>query len=200
MPIINTRGDLAYILENEGKTTGLEIGVQSGGMSEYILERWTKCEKYYLVDPWEHQECFQDGANVDNEEQNAVLQEAKDKLQRFEERGVTLEYIRDLSTNAHRQIPDESLDWIYIDGRHDYRGVQEDLKLYWPKLKKGGIFSGHDFENADEVGRWYLDEDCNRRKDGKAVRAAVEEFAELHDRQIVVPRREYEYVTWYLRK
>ena len=38
-----------------------------------------------------------------------------------------------------------SVDFVYIDARHDYKGAMEDIKAWWPKLKKGGLLSGHDF-------------------------------------------------------
>lgn len=31
---------------------------------------------------------------------------------------------------------------------HDYCGVMEDLQAYWPKLRSGGIFAGHDYIDA----------------------------------------------------
>jgi len=204
LPIIDSRGQLAIILQNEGKTVGVEIGVQSGGFSETILKTWAKCEKYIMIDPWMHQEFLQVGAKVDSEKlkNNAMFQQKKKRLQRFEDNGVKLEYIRDLANKAQTQVPDDSLDFIYIDGRHDYKAVQEDLKLYWPKLRKGGIFAGPDFVDAfaGEIGRLYLDADGNMQEDNKGVKSAVEEFAKLHNRQIVVPRQEKKSATWYFRK
>ena len=43
----------------------------------------------------------------------------------------------------------ESLDFIYIDARHDYKAVWDDLEAWFPKLRKGGLFSGHDYVDAD---------------------------------------------------
>jgi hypothetical protein len=40
---------------------------------------------------------------------------------------------------------DGSLDFIYIDAAHDYESVKKDLAAWFPKLKPGGIFSGHDY-------------------------------------------------------
>ena len=40
---------------------------------------------------------------------------------------------------------DNSLDFIFIDACHDYECVKEDLHTWYPKLKKGGIFAGHDY-------------------------------------------------------
>ena len=40
-----------------------------------------------------------------------------------------------------------------IDARHDYCGVKEDIEMYWPKLREGGILSGHDYVNVAEAPR-----------------------------------------------
>ena len=116
---------------------------------------------------------------------------------------MELHYIRDYSTNGHREIVDNSLDFVYIDARHDYQAMQQDLALFWPKLKCGGIFAGHDFCNANEepLGQdWCTFADGTRCENAKAVKAAVEEFAAMHNKQIIVPRRETSFVTWYMRK
>ena len=53
---------------------------------------------------------------------------------------------RDFSNNVHKNIPNNSVDLIFIDGSHDYERVCEDICNYWPKLKLGGIMLGHDFD------------------------------------------------------
>lgn len=40
---------------------------------------------------------------------------------------------------------DGSLDFVFIDAAHDYDSVTRDLKAWYPKIKKGGIFAGHDY-------------------------------------------------------
>ena len=42
-------------------------------------------------------------------------------------------------------IPND-LDFVYIDGNHDYDYVKKDLELYYPKLKGGGVLGGDNFE------------------------------------------------------
>ena len=49
-----------------------------------------------------------------------------------------------------------SCDMVFIDASHTYKEVLRDLKAWHPKVKKGGIFAGHDI-------------------DAKGVRMAVEE-------------------------
>ena len=207
LPIIDRRVDLADILNDEGLTVGLEVGVKEGEFSAELLGRWTKCKTYILMDPWKHQEHYKDGANVAQSLQDRRFSATQQRLSKFKSKGVELQFIRDFSTNGHRQIANNSLDFVYIDARHDYQAMSEDLMLFWPKLKVGGIFAGHDFLNANEEAKpqegrdWCTFADGTRCVDNKAVKAAVEEFASAHDdRQILVPRRETRWVTWYMRK
>ena len=46
---------------------------------------------------------------------------------------------------------DESLDFIFIDASHDYQNVYDDIKAWFPKVKKSGIISGHDYSWGEEV-------------------------------------------------
>ena len=46
---------------------------------------------------------------------------------------------------------DEKFDLIYVDGRHSYQGVREDLHHALPLLKKGGVASGHDIDRNNGV-------------------------------------------------
>lgn len=55
-------------------------------------------------------------------------------------------HIKDFSHNIHDTFDNNSIDFIYIDGGHDYESIKNDLKLYLPKLKKNGIIAGHDYE------------------------------------------------------
>ena len=39
---------------------------------------------------------------------------------------------------------DNSLDFVFIDACHDYEAVKKDIEAWYPKVKGGGIISGHD--------------------------------------------------------
>ncbi|MCA9806745.1 MAG: class I SAM-dependent methyltransferase [Cyanobacteria bacterium HKST-UBA06] len=49
------------------------------------------------------------------------------------------------SAQAAKFFGDNSLDFVYIDGSHEYNDVLEDLNLWYPKVKPGGWFCGHDY-------------------------------------------------------
>jgi predicted O-methyltransferase YrrM len=53
--------------------------------------------------------------------------------------------IKDYSVEAAKQVADGSLDFVYIDGAHDYDNVKADLKAWLPKVRVGGIVAGDDF-------------------------------------------------------
>lgn len=51
------------------------------------------------------------------------------------------------SINAARFLQKNGVkaDLIYVDGSHEYEDVVEDLKMYYPLLKKGGVIFGDDY-------------------------------------------------------
>lgn len=53
------------------------------------------------------------------------------------------------STAAAARFPDNSLDFVYLDARHDLAGVVADIHAWWPKVKPGGVFAGHDYAEGE---------------------------------------------------
>lgn len=79
--------------------------------------------------------------------------------------GVT-EYvhpIRATSSWAAASFQDASIDFIFVDGAHDYASVHSDLVTWLPKLKAGGIMGGHDvgFPGVDKA-VWEILPDAQR--------------------------------------
>lgn len=58
-----------------------------------------------------------------------------------------LEYVRLVRTPsvmAARMFDDASVFFVFVDGSHHYEDVKADLAAWEPKIRKGGIFAGHD--------------------------------------------------------
>ena len=104
------------------------------------------------------------------------------------------------------RFPNSYFDFVYIDARHDYKGVLQDLTDWWPKLKPGGIFAGHDYMTQKEVTKetpnqvWTKNYDGTIDTTGGVVKGAVDGFARRVGRQLVVSYRERAWNTWAMRK
>ncbi len=48
------------------------------------------------------------------------------------------------SEQASKCFADESIDFVFLDGAHDYESVNSDIRAWLPKVKKGCFISGHD--------------------------------------------------------
>jgi predicted O-methyltransferase YrrM len=81
--------------------------------------------------------------------------DAKRKLSIFGSRSILM---KQTSVDAAPAITDASLDFVFIDAQHTYEAMKEDIATWVPKVRQGGLITGHDY-------RW----------DG--VNRAVNEFA-----------------------
>ena len=93
-------------------------------------------------DMWQQQSAnYADTANVDNNQQEEIFKEAQWRMAKFVNRTQAV-FHRNTSVDAALGFPDASVDFIYLDARHDYCGVTEDLYAWYPKLRVGGIMAG----------------------------------------------------------
>jgi hypothetical protein len=198
VPTFKHRDDIGDILQLEGFTTGLELGVQYGYYSNAMLSRWSKCVEYHLVDLWGPLENYEDYANVDQNKQDKIYDDAMERLKPWKSK---IRVCRNLTTVCSTNYEDEYFDFIYVDARHDFKGVAADLEAYWPKLKTGGIFAGHDYITNDESGQnWTVNYDGTIDLTGTVVKGAVDAFAAAVCRQVTVSYRESGFNTWAIRK
>lgn len=138
------REDLAHLLNCLGlNRTAVEVGVQTGVHAEAFLQSWSG-ERLLLVDKWQEisGSSYIDIANMQDQKMASHRRQCEDRLRPFGERAE----VRAMwSIDAAGTVPDSSLDFVYLDARHDFCGVLADIVAWWPKLKRGGIFAGHDF-------------------------------------------------------
>lgn len=129
---------------NADTIMGVEIGVASGWNMNHFLANipnlnLTGIDAYLPFTDW-------NGAYVSEKLLDAQFRAATKNISEFSDRS---NIIKMKSDDAASQFADESLDYIFVDGDHSYEGCLKDLQNYYPKLKKGGLFSGHDFTVPD---------------------------------------------------
>lgn len=181
---IEKRSELPSLLKQLGlKGKGVEIGVQTGRYSKKILSGSDLT--LFSVDPWirfPRQE-YRDVSNVFQLQHSYRYLKTILRLLKFKTRSVCL---RMLSEDAAQLFKPGALDFVYIDAVHTYEGCKKDIELWWPKVKKGGVFAGHDYVN----GKFFFG--------NYGVKKAVNEFVKKHKLKLYVTKEKWP--TWYVVK
>jgi predicted O-methyltransferase YrrM len=138
---------LVGLLQDRPHKHGAEIGVFEGDTTVKLLEHLPGLELLLCVDPFEHYP-----------EHTATLNPGKKKFYRADFREVEHKFnnraqlyvgrvtvLKHYSTQAAPMVRDASLDFVFIDGNHAYDFVLEDITLWLPKVKPGGLLTGHDY-------------------------------------------------------
>ena len=120
---------------------GVEIGVKKGYNAKSILKE-LNISKLYLIDIWNDYNEF--GIKNSTNEYYEIV------LKKFE-KNKKVEIIRDFSEIVVKNIENNSLDFIYIDGNHEYKYVYKDIDLWFEKVRNFGIIAGHDILNIKDV-------------------------------------------------
>ena len=119
------------------KSVVAEIGVDEGKFSQLIHKK-VKPAKFHLIDMW-GTDRFHDGKF------EAVKSYFEEEIEEGE-----VEIHKTMSTKAAQEFENGYFDWIYIDTDHSYETTRDELELYAPKMKSGGVMAGHDYR----MGNW----------------------------------------------
>ena len=129
-----------------GGLIGVEIGV-AGGEHALSLLQSLDIKKIYLIDPYEHYPEYYEGKlhfGVDQLELELMEKLAKELLSEYSDKIV---WIKEKSSLAINLIK-EKVDFVYIDGNHQYEYILEDIDNYYPIVKPLGVLGGHDYYNG----------------------------------------------------
>lgn len=132
---------LDYITEGD---VCAEVGVWRGMFSRHILSK--NPSVFYGIDPWTHfpqfgNRCYGKRKGTNQELLDNIYQQAIDNI--GSDSRVSLH--RMMSAHAAQIMPNNHLDFLYIDGNHSFEYVLADLIAFIPKMKQGGIICGDDY-------------------------------------------------------
>ncbi len=134
-------GLLPYLQKLQGELIGCEIGVCHGFTSEFLLRNIPNIKIFHAVDPYPEFVDSNGGIRLTAERQAEIKARCVARLNPYKEK---INFAFTSSFEFVKTLEDNCLDFLFIDGNHSYENTLSDCQLYWPKVKQGGIFAGHD--------------------------------------------------------
>lgn len=128
------RNRLVQVFHTLGFTAGVEIGTWAGEFAAFIC-RTNPQVHLTCVDPWL--------AYHEQPKQRSMDAYYAQAVERLAPLNVTI--LKKSSMEALPDVADRSLDFVYIDGAHQFDYVIQDLIHWTKKVKVGGIIAGHDY-------------------------------------------------------
>lgn len=142
----DTRFDLwIQLIQSANVKNMAEVGVYRGDFASKILQGCDSIEKYYMIDPWRHLDDWNKPANKSDHKFEKFLSETKEKTNFASDKRVVL---RGKTTEVIESLPDNKLDFAYIDGDHTLKGITIDLICLFSKIRIGGWIGGDDFSKT----------------------------------------------------
>lgn len=150
---INRNTLLGIIKQNRTIRTAVEVGTLRGDFAKQICEILQPLE-FFAVDPFQLYQGYTDKPNkyyFENQSNLDKLAYEVDDLIRVINQGRQSQLLRMMSHQAVDIFDDSSLDFVYIDADHTYQAVKRDIELWYPKIRDGGILSGHDYVPSGRI-------------------------------------------------
>jgi len=130
MPEAPNRWDALFeLLKTRRHSVGAEIGIASGTTAGHLVRMLPDIARYICVDPWRGQ---------------TARERREEFMERIEGVRGLIDVIEEPSVQAADMV-NVPLDWIFIDAGHRYGDVKQDIASWVPKVRKGGLITGHDY-------------------------------------------------------
>lgn len=115
-------------LSGQGLTI-VEVGTRTGETTEHLHKYCPQVGAFFCID----------------------LQEPAAGSNRLE--GLDrVTFIKGYSDEAASRFEDNSVDLVFIDADHSEAWVRRDIAAWLPKVKPGGVISGHDYDSKNHPG------------------------------------------------
>jgi hypothetical protein len=178
--VLEMRGAAEFVKENfKFPVIVAEVGVERGTNADDMASNMPNLGKLFLIDDYMPYTDYL-GGFCPPEIQAQVYEWMFKRIFRHLDKIVL---VTRSSAFAVTLFPDEFFDFVYIDGNHNYESVKQDMGLWLPKVKKGGLMGGHDFDTRNIT-----------RQD---VAEAVKDFSKENNLEYMVfPFEQLQYSDW----
>jgi predicted O-methyltransferase YrrM len=149
-----------HVLENfmreQNYRTFVEVGCREGRTTGHILKT-VPDSRVIAIDPWIANPAPKNGDSTREDYEKWDFAEIKQKF--WENVGDSRKrcaMYQCTSEQAHDKVfvsgvdfgpPVEQADIVFIDALHDYESVKSDIRMWWPRVRIGGMLAGHDFNH-----------------------------------------------------
>jgi predicted O-methyltransferase YrrM len=143
---------LQSFMAQQGYKTFVEVGCKEGRTTGFILKN-VPDSRVIAIDPW-----IADPAPANGDP-------TREDYKAWDFGKIEREFWENVGENKNRCVmirqtsaeaatgaapvgyPIQLQDLIFIDALHDYESVKQDIALWWPKVRVGGMLALHDFNH-----------------------------------------------------
>ena len=138
----------------------IEVGSWMGHSSCVLGQVAKDCGgKLYCIDHWKG------SPGVPHHKREGVFADFMFNINKFGVADCITPLVMD-SASASKEFEDGVADLVFIDANHWYADVKQDIELWMPKIKKGGILCGHDcegyYDDYSFPSRQHIDQDTEQ--------------------------------------
>ena len=136
---------MIHLINERGFYNAVEVGVAGGNLTKRALQLCPKLEFYYAVDPWKvYVESYHRPPHAKERDQG-WWDSLYERVSTIKNEFPKLKVMRMSSVEAAATFHDGELDIVYIDAVHDLVNIVNDIYYWLPKIRNGGVISGHDY-------------------------------------------------------
>lgn len=136
---------LIDLIKSNGYSSIAEIGVYKCRGLKKVLRNTDCITNYWAIDNWDPSVLGLSQQVCDN-----MYTYACSLMTWFSQ----LKVLRMSSKCAAGIVRGRMFDLVFIDASHDYNSVKEDIELWYPLIRDGGVISGHDYNPDRKDGRY----------------------------------------------
>lgn len=142
-------GTLTNVIKFNSFKTVVEVGIGYGLHAKELLKN-SELDMLYLVDPTKYYpndsfatDIMSTIPKIPGDQFNELAELIRGQLAPWSSKYKW--FRKESLTITNDEIPDASIDCVFVDGDHSYDAVKNDLRFWWKKVKRGGMMLGDDF-------------------------------------------------------